>query len=66
MQITLNGKITNIEKNLTISNLLKKYNIEPNMVAIEINLDILPVSQYEEREIKDGDKIELVEFVGGG
>ncbi len=66
MQITLNGKITNIEKNLKISHLFKKYNIDPNMVAIEINLDILPVSQYEEREIKEGDKIELVEFVGGG
>jgi len=66
MQITLNGKITNIEKNVKISYLLKKYNIDPNMVAIEINLEILPVSQYEEREIKEGDKIELVEFVGGG
>ncbi len=66
MQITLNGKITNIDKNLKISHLLKKYNIEQNMVAIEINLEILPVSQYEEREIKEGDKIELVEFVGGG
>ena len=66
MQITLNGKITNIDKNLKISDLLKKYNIEPNMVAIEINLEILPVSEYDKKEIKEGDKIELVEFVGGG
>lgn len=66
MQITLNGKITNIDKNLTISYLLKKYNIDPNMVAIEINLEILPVSEYDKRDIKEGDKIELVEFVGGG
>ena len=66
MQITLNGKITNISKNITISDLLDKFKIDKKMVAIEINLKILPSSKYDSTIINEGDNIEMVEFVGGG
>ena len=39
---------------------------DPKRVAVELNLDILPKSQYESTVLKDGDSVEVVSFVGGG
>ena len=45
---------------------LKKYKLNRKKVAIELNGKILPHNKYDNRILKDNDKIEIVQFIGGG
>ena len=65
-KIQLNGKQLKINKNLSIKNLLKKYKLNEKKIAIELNGVILPKQLYGKKKIKDRDKIEIVQFIGGG
>lgn len=65
MEITVNGDKATIEK-MSVLSYLETLNIDPRRVAVELNLDILPKAEYEMTEINDGDRIEIVHFVGGG
>ena len=66
LQITLNGKARDLPDGISVSTLLETLEVDPRRVAVEINLDIVPKSEYAERSIDPGDTIELVSFVGGG
>ena len=66
MKLTINGNETGYENNLTVSGLLKVLDIEPARVAVEVNMNIVKKVNYEEHLLKDGDSIEIVNFVGGG
>ena len=46
--------------------LLKSTNINGNFFAVELNKEVIPKSLYSSKEIKEGDKIEIVHFIGGG
>lgn len=50
----------------TISDFLAENKYDPKRVAVELNLDIVPKSQYDSTVLKDGDVVEVVSFVGGG
>jgi thiamine biosynthesis protein ThiS len=50
----------------TIANLLQQLELDPRLVAVELNLEIVPKATYEQRKIADSDSIEVVHFVGGG
>ncbi len=50
----------------TVSELLLSENYLPERVAVEINEQILPKAEYSHTYLHDGDKIEIVSFVGGG
>tara|TARA_Y100000992_G_C20841993_1_gene294161 strand:- start:287 stop:490 length:204 start_codon:yes stop_codon:yes gene_type:complete len=65
-KIQLNEKQLKINKNLSIKNLLKKYKLNERKIAIELNGVILPKQLYGKKKIKDRDKIEIVQFIGGG
>ena len=65
-KIQLNGKKLKIRMNLSVKDLLKKYRLEENKIAIELNGIILPKHQYKRKKIKNNDKIEVVQFIGGG
>ena len=65
-KIQLNGKKIIIKKNLSILNLLKKYNLNNKKIAIEFNGIIIPKLNYKKKYLKDNDKIEIVHFIGGG
>ncbi len=65
-KIQLNGKITNINKNLTIKDLLKKYKLNEKKIAVELNGVIVPKKYYTKKSIKEKDRIEIVHFIGGG
>ena len=55
-----------IAEGTTVSDLLKILEIGNVPVAVEQNLEIVSKSEYMNRTINDGDKIEIVHFVGGG
>jgi thiamine biosynthesis protein ThiS len=65
MEIAVNGKTMQIS-GATIRDLLVKLEINPARVAVERNLEIVPKKMYESLSVCDGDRIEIVHFVGGG
>ena len=65
-KIQLNGKKIKIHTNLTIKDLVKKYNLKENKIAIELNGVILPRHRFSKRKLKNNDKVEIVQFIGGG
>ena len=65
MHVRINGKAEDI-KCETIMDLLKLKNVEPRMVAVELNSELIEREKYETAIIKDGDAIEVLYFMGGG
>ena len=66
IKIILNGEEKNIEANLTISDLVSDLNLDIEKIAIEKNLEIVHNNAFSLTNIYDGDKIEIVSFIGGG
>jgi len=66
MRVIVNGEPSDIRDNSTVSNLLDSLAIGRERVAVEVNLDIIPKARYDDHILSDGDKIEIVHFVGGG
>ena len=65
-KIQLNGKKVKIQRNLSIKDLIKRYRLKENKIAIELNGTILPKDHYKNKKVKNNDKIEIVQFIGGG
>lgn len=66
MQIVLNGDFVETADCCTVETLLLQLGINRDRVAVELNADIVPKAGYEKQLLSDGDKIEIVHFVGGG
>jgi thiamine biosynthesis protein ThiS len=66
MNITLNGEPYEFEAELSITELLSNLSLVAAKVAVERNLQIVPRSVFIETKIEDGDRIEIVRFIGGG
>ena len=62
----INGKKKVFYERNSLSELLKNLKISNNGIAIEINYTVIPKSQYKSTFIKNNDKIEIVQFIGGG
>ena len=66
MEITLNGEKFTLETGSNIVNLVDKLDLNADKLAIERNLEIVPKSKFAMTIIEEGDKLELVHFIGGG
>ncbi|MEH6402959.1 MAG: sulfur carrier protein ThiS [Sneathiella sp.] len=66
MNLTINGEERQFEISLTVDELLVKLELTGGKVAIERNLEIVPRSTYGQTTLQDGDKLEIVHFIGGG
>ena len=66
IKITLNGKPNEIKAGMKVSDLLLKWKIRPELVTVEVNENILQKLDYETTEIKNGDNVEFVFYMGGG
>ena len=66
MLITLNGERFELQEPMSVMALLAKLDIDPRRVAIEHNLTIVKRHRYPEVIVGDGDRVEIVNFVGGG
>jgi thiazole synthase len=66
MRLTINGEDRNIESAGNIAELLGELGIASTKVAVERNLEIVPKTAYGETPLIDGDKFEIVHFIGGG
>ncbi len=66
MKLAINGQDKEIQDNLTVTGLLESLEIDPNRVAVEVNLKIIKRDDRDEHKLNDGDSVEIVNFVGGG
>jgi thiamine biosynthesis protein ThiS len=66
LNIILNGEPFELTSPITVTGLLEKLDIDPRRVAIEHNLVVLKRASFDATEVREGDQIEIVNFVGGG
>ena len=66
LRITLNGETRDVAAGLTLATLLDTLGLDRRKVAVERNEAIVPRSAYEQTTIADGDRFEIVHFIGGG
>ena len=66
MLLHINGEERRLDGVTTIASLILKLGLESKKVAIERNLEIVPRSTYAHTDLADGDRIEIVAFIGGG
>lgn len=66
MTLQINGEPRDFPDGLTIASLVATLGMKPDRVAVELNLEIVPRANWQTAELKDGDKLEVVHFVGGG
>ena len=66
IKIRLNGKIKSVINDYKLLDLLKHHKIALNKVAIELNEEIIDKKKINEIKLKKNDKIEIVNFIGGG
>lgn len=64
--IRLNGDPYEVAGPLTVSDLLSRLDIDARRVAVEHNLTVLKRAAYDSTPVREGDAIEIVNFVGGG
>ena len=66
MRIFLNGESQDIADGTTVEALVLSMTEDPRGIAIERNLEIVPKAEHGKTLLKDGDRLEVVQFVGGG
>ena len=66
IRVKLNGKDREIQPGLSIHRLVESLDLNPQLIVVELNREILARERLEEIEVSEGDQVELVHFVGGG
>ncbi|HBT40720.1 MAG TPA: thiamine biosynthesis protein ThiS, partial [Rhodospirillaceae bacterium] len=66
MQVQINGETHSLDAPLSVAQLLTRIGLDPAKVAVERNLEIVPKSGYGQIGVEDGDRLEIVHFIGGG
>ena len=66
MQVTINGEPRPLAAPQSVQALLDTLGLDTRKVAVELNLEIVPRSAYGQTQLGDGDKLEIVHFIGGG
>jgi len=64
--IILNGEDREATPDITVLALLESLDVAPGRVAVELNGDVLRRADFGRRTLRDGDRVEFVQFVGGG
>lgn len=63
--VLINGESTQADGK-SVKDCVDEMGYNPQLIAVELNEEILPKAQYAEAVLKDGDVLEIVNFVGGG
>jgi thiamine biosynthesis protein ThiS len=66
MQLQINGETRDFPDGMNVSGLVAQLGMKGDRVAVELNLEIVPRPNWEATVLKNGDKLEIVHFVGGG
>ena len=66
MHIQVNGESRQVRKEINVTGLLQDLQLNVERVAVEINLEILDRRDFDARILEEGDRIEIMSFIGGG
>ena len=66
MKLQINGEDRDFGSNLSLSSLIEQLGMKQDRVAVELNRAIVPREQWPETKLTEGDRLEIVHFVGGG
>ncbi|MBT5896051.1 MAG: sulfur carrier protein ThiS, partial [Rhodospirillaceae bacterium] len=66
MSVVINGENREIASPLSVTALLADLGLDARKIALEHNLEIVPRSAYDDTMVADGDRLEIVHFIGGG
>jgi len=66
MDITCNGEQRAVARDITLSDLVASFELNPQTLVAEVNGQIIEHTGFGGRELRKGDRIELIRFVGGG
>jgi len=66
LRVQINGEVRDVSDELKLSELVTELSLAPERVAIELNQQVVRRSQWPETTLAEGDRIEVVHFVGGG
>ena len=62
----LNGKTVDLKEDISVKDLLENYDLNPQKVVVEVNMEILDDEVYSTYLLKNEDTVEVISFVGGG
>ncbi len=66
MHLTVNGQSCQVAEDATVAGLLDELNLTGKPVAVEVNLELVPRQRHSQRQLAEGDCLEIVTLVGGG
>ncbi|MDE0342320.1 MAG: sulfur carrier protein ThiS [Deltaproteobacteria bacterium] len=66
MVIRINGKDSEVAPDISVAQLLEHLEIRPGRVVVELNAEVVSRDALGDTQLKDGDEVEIVHFVGGG
>ena len=67
MKVQINRELTELRDGLSISELLVEHKVQmPDMVSVELNGEILSRGNFPQTQVRDGDRVEFLYFMGGG
>ncbi len=66
MRVTINGEAREVASEPTVEELLQEIGTKQERVAVELNLEVVPRTEFGQRRVREGDSVEVVHFVGGG
>lgn len=66
MRVELNGEAKELSEGTTLLSLIEQLSLAPERVAVELNRDVVRRADWAATCLNDGDRVEIVHFVGGG
>ncbi|MFT3842805.1 MAG: sulfur carrier protein ThiS [Myxococcaceae bacterium] len=66
MQVKVNGELTEVPAATTVAKLLETLKVDALQVAVELNESVVRRARHQDTALNDGDRLEIVTFVGGG
>ena len=66
IHIQVNGNPRNVQEGTTLFALIQILALSDRKIAVEINQQIVPQSRHQQTQLQDGDRVEIIEAIGGG
>jgi thiamine biosynthesis protein ThiS len=66
MTLTINGEEREFQSLASLAELVSQLGMKPDRVAVELNRELIPRDRWPATQVSNGDKLEIVHFVGGG
>lgn len=66
MQVSVNGEHYDLPEAITVAELVERVGLGDERIALELNREIVPRSEFPETKLAEGDRVEIVRAIGGG